>query len=200
MKHICKTLLGLVLMVFIFGGCQDPSRPEIPEGAKVEFVWGTDPQVSTRYDMNKESDRKLFYFKLSKYLLCLESNQNENNSYSYPKGYEDTYTNFNDAKEDYLKKLCEDTFERVFGTKYYKEGTTIDDLEKWTLKARDLASGLEDPYYSQLYFLAEDIGKTNYDTTIYEKYTDYLNENSFNEVEVHNEDIKIYVYWNYSTK
>lgn len=195
MKHTFKTLLGLVLVVFVLAGCSNPAGPEISEGAKVEFVWGTDPYLSTKSDLTNESNKTLLYFKLSKYLLCLESNQNENNSYSYPKGYEDTYTNFSKAEEDYLKKLCEDTFERVFGTKYYKEGTPIP-LEKWTIKARDLSSG-DDPYYSQLYFLAEDIGKTNYDTTIYDDYTDYLKKNSFNEVEVHNEDIKIYVYWNY---
>lgn len=192
MKHTFKTLLGLVLMVFVLAGCSNPAGPEIPDGATVEFVWGTNPQVSTTYGDGT------FYFKLSKYLLCLNSDQNENNSYGCPKGYEDIFINFDDANKDYYKKLCEDIFEEVFGTKYYEEGTTIDlknDLKKWTSPAKD--SENSNNYYSQLYFLAEDIGKTDYDKTIYENYLDYLNKNSFDEIEVYNKDIKIYVYWNY---
>lgn len=178
MKHFFRTLLGLVLMVLIFSGCEDPSRLEVPEGAKVEFVWGTSSQVGHQFENN------LFMKKIVRYILGLESDQNGNYYYSYPKGYDKDKYNELCNNEEYLKKFYEDGFEEVFGTKYYKEGTIIN-LEEWTRPAKDLTTGNDIPGYSQLYFLAEDVGVTN-DTK------------SLETIEVYNEDIKVYVYWKYT--
>lgn len=188
MKHTFRTLLGLVLLVFVLAGCSNPAGPEIPEGAKVEFVWGTNPQVSSNYK------DKLFYYELSRYLLGLESDQNGNNcSYKYPEDYKTKYEDYSGTSEEYFKKLYEDAFEKVFGTKYYKEGTSID-LTKWTSKAKDLLYP-EENFCSQLYFMMEDIGKEDYDKDTYKSYLDYLDKKSFSSIEVYNQDIKVYVYW-----
>lgn len=195
MKTHLKFLLGLVLMVLVFSGCEDPSRLEIPEGVKVEFVWGTSSQVTDTY-YTKDN---MIYSDLYRYFSDLHKDEEEKWVFEYPKGYDrDKYLELYN-NEECLKKLYEDEFEKVFGIKYYEEGTTID-LEKWTLPAKDLISGNTDPYYMQLYFLAEDVGKTDYDETIYDYYIDYLNKNSFDEIKVHNQDIKVYVYWYYSDK
>lgn len=191
MKTHLKFLLGLVLIVLVFSGCEDPSRLEIPDGAKVEFVWGTNPQVSNVY----MSDTT-FYVNFHRYFSALHQNKEKKWVFEYPKGYDrDKYLKLWDNEED-LKKLYEKAFEEALGNKYYKEGTIID-LTKWTSEARDLISGDIDPCYIQLYFLAEDIGKTDYDKTIYENYLDYLNKASLDEINVYNQDIKVYVYWNY---
>lgn len=189
MKHIFRTLLGLVLMVLVFSGCEDPSRLEIPEGATVEFVLDVNSQVSTNFDA------KTFYAHLSRYLLGLESDKNGEH-YEYPKDY-DRYNDFVNTSEEDFKKLYEDAFKKAFGTKYYKKGTIIN-LTKWTSPAKDLKAGDENPGYSQLYFLAEDVGKTDYDKTIYKNYIDYLDKKSFDKIEVHNENIKVYIYWEYT--
>ena len=110
-----------------------------------------------------------------------------------PEGYDGTkYLEFWD-NEEYFKTLYEEAFEEALGTEYYKEGTPID-LKKWTLPAKDLRTNST----IQLYFLAENIGKTDYDKEIYTDYMDYLDKNSFDEIEVHNQDIKVYVYWKYT--
>lgn len=205
MKTHLKYLLGLVFTVLIFGGCQNPSGPETPEVneppvietpednsnlTKVEFSQGKYPQVSAHV-----SD-KAFCSHLSRYLLGLYSDQNGNSYYKYPKGYDkDKYKELYN-NEECLKKFYEDAFEEVFGTKYYKEGTTID-LKKWTSRAVDLVESDEDEGVIttvQLYFLAEDIG-IDYDQDIYKNYYDYISKNSFDEFEVKNEDIVVYIYW-----
>lgn len=202
MKHFFRTLLGLLLVILVLAGCSSPVGPEIPEIpedntrlVKVEFVWGVNPQIFEVYDINNERGRKLFYYHLSRYLLCLRSNQNGNNQYEYPKGYEDKYKDFSGTSEEYFKKNCEDVFEEVFGTKYHQEGEEVN-LEKWTSKAKDLKV-TTDNVSSQLYFLIEDIGKADYDQDIYENYYDYICKNSFDKIEVKNENIKVYVYWKY---
>lgn len=195
MKHTFKTLLGLVLVVFVLVGCSSPAGPEIPDGATVEFVWGTNPQVTPNY---QDIDSEIYYAQCSRYLLGLKSDQNGNPCYDYPEKYEDEYRDFSSTSKEYgFKKFYEDVFGEVFGTKYYKEGKIIS-LKKWTIKARDLISGDTDPWYSQLYFLAEDVRKEDYETN--KIYLAYLKENSFDEIEVRNENIRIYVYWNYSNE
>ena len=120
MKTHLKHLLVLALMVLIFGGCQNPSDLNTDNLTKVEFKWGTTPQVSAHV-----SD-KLFCSHLSRYLLGLYFDQNGNSYYKYPKGYDkDKYKELYNY-EECLKKFYDDACEKVFGTKYYKEGTVID--------------------------------------------------------------------------
>ena len=160
---------------------------EIPEGAKVEFVLGTNPQVDSVSGSNIE-----IYLSLYRYFLDLHEEEGQW-VFEAPEGYDGTkYLEFWD-NEEYFKTLYEEAFEEALGTEYYKEGTPID-LKKWTLPAKDLRTNST----IQLYFLAENIGKTDYDKEIYTDYMDYLDKNSFDEIEVHNQDIKVYVYWNYT--
>lgn len=187
MKHTFKTLLGLVLVVFALAGCSNPAGPEILEGAEVEFVWGANPQIS------KINKNRLAYSHLYRYLSDLHENENGNYVFDFPEGYDEAryyamYDDINNYSDEYFKKLCEDAFEEVFGTKYYKEGTTID-LTEWTSKAVDLVESDEDEGFistAQLYFLAEDIG------------TNYNDIESLETIEVYNQNIKIYVYWKYN--
>lgn len=173
MKHTFRTLLGLVLVVFVLAGCSNPAGLEIPEGAKVEFVWGEDRYVN--------GNSGVFEDVVTRHLSDLHEEGKDNWVFEYPEGYDLVKYNdlYNNNKVEF-KKLYEKAFEEAFGTKYYKEGTTID-LKKWTSKARDLVEGC----CSQFYFLAEDIGK-NYDGI-----------KSLETIEVHNENIKIYIYWKY---
>lgn len=192
MKTHLKFLLGLVLMVFVFSGCQDPSRFEIPEGAIVEFVWATDSQVSSSISSNKQ-----VYSDLYRYFSDLHEEEKDKWVFKYPKGYDESeydelYMNKNND-DKYFKELCEKVFEEALGSKYYKKGTTID-LTNWTSEAKDLISGDSDPCYMQLYFLAEDVKKEK------DGYINYVESNSFDTIEVHNENIKVYVYWYYSDK
>lgn len=187
MKHIFKTLLGLVLMVFVLAGCSNPAGPEILEGAEVEFVWGANPQIS------KINKNRLAYSHLYRYLSDLHKNENGNYVFDFPEGYDEAryyamYDDIDNVSDEDFKKLCEDAFEEVFGKKYYKEGTTID-LKKWTSGAVDLVESDEDEGFistAQLYFLAEDIG------------TNYNDIESLETIEVYNQNIKIYVYWKYN--
>lgn len=209
MKHTFKTLLGLVLVVFVLAGCSNPAGPEIPEVneppvveipeenvklTKVEFKWGEEPDTTR---LNKD------YFSRSyaRYLLDLRSKSLDDCSYDcdyadgcgyvydYPEGYDRvSYKELRNDPERF-KKFSDDAFEKVFGTKYYKEGTVID-LGQWTAKAIDLVESAEDSgdiviTTTNLYFLAEDVGK-NYDN---------IEVKSFDKIEVKNEDIVVYVYW-----
>lgn len=184
MKHFFRTLLGLVLMVFVFSGCEDPSRLEIPDGATVEFVWGESPWVDSNIELNENS----FKYVVTRYLSDLHKDGGGNWVFEYPKGYDlDKYNDlYNNNKVDF-EKLYEKTFEEALGTNFYEEGTVINLTDMsgvdWTSPAKDLA---EKGFYSlQLYFLAEDIG------------TNYSDIKSLETVEVHNENIKVYVYLKY---
>ena len=85
----------------------------------------------------------------------------------------------------WFQKFSDDAFEKVFGTKYYKEGDKID-LTQWTSEAADLVNTDDhSTVVTFFYFLAEDVGE-NYEN---------IEVKSFNEIEVKNEDIKVYVYW-----
>lgn len=198
MKHTFKTLLVLVLVVFVLAGCSNPAGPETPEVneppvvetpeenvklVKVEFVWGTCPNVYL-----SES-----YFKRvwPKHLLGLRSKSlgdcdyDCDYVYDYPEGYDiNSYKELRNDKE-LFQKFSDDAFEKVFGTKYYKEGDKID-LTQWTSEAADLVNTDDhSTVVTFFYFLAEDVGE-NYEN---------IEVKSFNEIEVKNEDIKVYVYW-----
>lgn len=185
MKHTFKTLLGLVLVVFALAGCSNPAGPEIPEIPeddvklfKVEFVWDERNEGFENYAL--------------KYFLGLYCDEKENYFYGLPEGYDsESYSNLVKNDRERLKKLTEDAFEKVFGTKYYKEGTVID-LKKWTSKAMRISdkgkiSGIE----TWSYFSTEDISSAE----IYDIQS-YGTESPFDQVVVGNEDIVIYVCFN----
>ena len=201
MKHTFKTLLGLVLVVFVLAGCSNPAGPETPEVnetpvvetpedtsnlTKVEFRWGENPDTTR---LNEKSFLKSY----PRYLLGLRSKllgdceYDCDYVYDYPEGYDGvSYKELRNDPERF-KKFSDDVFEKVFGTKYYEEGTVID-LEKWTSKAVDLVNTSDEfgvTTTTHLYFLAEDVGE-NYDN---------IEVKSFDKIEVKNEDIVIYVYW-----
>lgn len=190
MKTFLKHLLVLALMVLVFSGCQNPSGPETPEDlTKVEFRWGEYYQVAGHTSTDGQ-----FYSYISRYFLGLRSKSLDDCDYDcdyvydYPEGYDSVSWQEIRKDEERLKEFYEDAFEKVFGTKYYKEGTTID-LKKWTSEAVDLVQSDEDEGVIttvRLYFLDEDVGLNSC----------YLSaEDSFNEVVVGSEDIVVYVYW-----
>lgn len=190
MKHTFKTLLGLVLVVFVLAGCSNPAGPEIPEVneppvvetpeenvklVKVEFRWGTEPEVGDLVSAF-ESYNPL-------YLLDLHFDQElKDYFYGFPEGYDlESYIELlNDTER--FKEFSKDAFETVFGTKYYEEGTVID-LKKWTShRATDL---IDKHIATRLQFSTTDIGKTDV----------HIVKDPFDEIVVGNEDIIIYVFW-----
>lgn len=183
MKTHLKFLLGLVLMVLVFSGCEDPSRFEVPEGATVEFRWCS--------CFEKEfTDKGTWELNYPRYLLSLSENE-ELKSYDYPKGYNPTSWGDLRSNKESFKEFSKSIFEKVFGTKYYEEGTTID-LTKWTSPTKDLVNCSDDnERYTSLSFFEEDV----------ESY-DFQKKKSgdFDYIEVRNENIVVYVYWNYYDK
>lgn len=198
MKTHLKHLLALALMVLIFSGCQNSSGPETPEVneppvvetpedtsnlTKVEFIWASSPCLDEP-NTNQSETRFRSYAPL--YLLDLHFDS-ELNSYAYglPEGYDKTsYSELIKDKERF-KEFSEDAFEKVFGTKYYKEGTVID-LKKWTSRAISLTStGTVSPFTERLYFSTKDISKT-----------ESLEAGEFfEEIIVGNENILVYIYF-----
>lgn len=179
MKHTFKTLLGLLLVVFVLVGCSSPVGPEfseVPEDdvklVEVKFIWDEQDTVFENYAL--------------KYFLGLYCDEEENYFYGLPEGYDpDSYSNLVKNDRERLKKLTEDAFEEVFGTKYYKEGTTID-LTKWTSKAMRISdkgkiSGIE----TWSYFSMEDITSEQKGL-----------ESPFDEIIVGSENIVVYVCFN----
>lgn len=192
MKHTFRTLLGLVLVVFVLAGCSNPAGPETPEVneppvvevpednarlVKVEFRWGTNHIVNWE-------DKNMFTFYSPIYLLDLHFDS-ELNGYVYdlPEGYIlNSYREFwKDEKDtEVFEQFLDNIFKETFGTKYYKEGTVID-LTKWTYKAKEL---LSNKWVSCLHF-------STIDLEVFDA------KDTFNEVIVGDEDIVIYVFWDF---
>lgn len=192
MKHTFRTLLGLILVVFVLAGCSNPTGPETPEVneppvvetpedtsnlTKVEFRWATKPNIDWRYE-------GMFELYSPLYLLDLHFDS-ELNDYVYdlPEGYtRDSYLKFwNDEKDtEVFKQFLDDVLKETFGTNYYKEGTVID-LKKWTYKAKEV---LGNQWVSCLHFSTTDL-----------KVFDV--KDTFDEVIVGNEDMVIYVFWDF---
>ena len=178
MKTFLKHLLVLALMVLVFSGCQNPSGHETPEDTakltKVEFRWGT------LHDIGDCVGRFETYTPM--YLLDLHFDSDLNSYvYDFPEGYDlDSYRELI-KDEERFKKFSEDAFEKVFGTKYYKEGTIID-LKKWTSRAICL---INTDYADCLNFSIKDI----YDAESYKA------REFFEEFVVGNEDILVYVFF-----
>lgn len=177
MKTHLKHLLGLVLTVLIISGCQNPSGPEIPEDmdnlTKVEFKWATCPEVGSWIGS--------FEGHSPMYLSGLYYDS-ELNDYAYglPEGWDwSDYVELFKDKERF-KKFSDDAFEKVFGTKYYEEGTVID-LTKWTYRAIRLT---DKKFADCLQFSLND--KTSEFGYV---------ENSFDQIVVGNENIVVYVFW-----
>lgn len=192
MKTHLKHLLALALMVLVFGGCQNPSGPETPEVneppvvetpedtsnlTKVEFRWSKYPDVG---------DWKGGFEKWSSlYLSELRLNSDPDlkaykYAYDLPEGCNDISSYIKFTEEEGFEKFSKDVFEKIFGTKYYKEGTVID-LKKWTSRAiclPDIVSA------ECLHFSFQD--KTNTKDTI---------KDPFDEIVVGNEDIIVYVFY-----
>ena len=138
MKHTFRTLLGLVLVVFVLAGCSNPAGPETPEViespvvetpeenvnlVKVEFRWATKSNIDWRYE-------GMFELYSPLYLLDLHFDS-ELNAYVYdlPEGYIlNSYREFwKDEKDtEVFEQFLDNIFKETFGTKYYKEGTVID--------------------------------------------------------------------------
>ncbi|MBQ5848606.1 MAG: hypothetical protein IIW49_06785 [Treponema sp.] len=199
MKHTFKTLLGLVLVVLFLAGCSNPAGPEIPEVneppvvevpevneppvvetpedtsnlTKVEFKWGTNTDVG--------STRGTFEAYSPLYILDLHFDTELNDYvYGFPEGYDlESYVELLNDKERF-KEFSDDVFEKFFGTKYYKEGTTID-LEGWTKIATD---SMDAVFESCLKFSTKD-----------NKEIGWTVEDPIDEIIVGNEDIIIYVFW-----
>ena len=202
MKKHLKFLLGLALIVLIFGGCQNPSGPETPEVNEPPVVETPEDnsnktKVEFKYYPNKIGTghsvtfgNKLFFDTCIRYFLDLRPRSLDDCDYDYSYNYKYVYEypeNYDDKLLDdveLLKKSFEDAFEKVFGTKYYEEGTTID-LTQWTSEALDLVDSYEEGITcTKLYFLAEDTG-INYKN---------IEAKSFDSIEVGNQDIVVYVF------
>ena len=184
MKTHLRFLLVLVSMIFVLGGCQNPAGPEIPvvetpedndNKTKVEFRWCTKRVISDIPDAEE-----LLEIYSPMYFLDLHFNSElKDYAYGIPEGYDlDSYLELLNSED--FEKFSDDTFEKVFGTKYYEEGTVID-LEEWTYKATDLVDKV---YAIRLYFLTKDFDGTN---------TSNIEENDFDKIIVGNEDIIVYV-------
>lgn len=185
MKTHLKHLLGLALMVLVLVGCSNPAGPEIetpvvetPEenvkSVRVEFEW-------------RILDEKISAY-IPQYLLDLHFDS-ELNSYAYgiPEGYDfDSYSKLYNNTELFLD-FFEDAFEQVFGTKEYKEGEVID-LKQWTSEAIRLnKEGKPSSFVDCLYFSTKDLCKT-----------ELLEAGEFfDEIIVGNEDILVYVFFDF---
>lgn len=191
MKTHLKHLLGLALMVLVLAGCSNPAGPEIetpvvetPEDnaklIKVEFRW------CTYYNKFKNTDGVKTYAPM--YLLDLHYESDlKSYAYGFPEGYNlDSYSKLlND--EEHFNEFSKDAFEKVFGTKYYKEGAEIN-LEKWTSKAIRLDSKNEDSGFRDcLCFSSEDIDSLE----------SFEVKKFFDEIIVNNEDIVVYVFFDF---
>ncbi len=199
MKTHLRFLLVLVSMMFVLGGCQNPSGSETPEvneppvvetpednsnKTKVEFRWCT--YYSKYIDNPSIYSINGFETYSPMYLLDLHSDSEGNYVYDLPEGYD--VPSYLDLRNDEVlfKEFSNDAFEKVFGTKYYEEGTVID-LKKWTSKAVDLISTNDTLItYAHLYFLAEDVETHIWNPEVLD---------SFDEIVVGNEDIVVYIYW-----
>ena len=189
MKHTFKTLLVLVLVVFVLAGCSNPAGPEIEvpvvEAAEdntrfyeVRFEWGKDPKGSKDY----------FDDNFPRYFSDLHKDEQGNYVYEYPEMYNDfeSYYKLMNNTEDF-EKFSSNVFETVFGTKTYEEGYKIC-LEQWTSKAIDLVRTSEElniHVSTCLYFLTERVEEPN----------ELSFENSLNEIIV-DKNITVYIYWN----
>ena len=191
MKHTFRTLLGLVLVVFVLAGCSNPAGPETPEViespvvetpeenvnlVKVEFRWATKSNIDWRYE-------GMFELYSPLYLLDLHFDS-ELNAYVYdlPEGYTaDSYLKFwkDEQGTEGFKQFLDDVLKKTFDTNC-KEGTEID-LEKWTYKAKEL---LGNQWVSRLYFSTTDLEVFDVKDT-------------FDKVIVGNEDMVIYVFWDF---
>lgn len=188
MKHTFRTLLGLVLVVFVLAGCSNPAGPEfseIPEDntrlVKVEFEW------CTYHKNHKNTDGVKTYAPM--YLLDLHwDSELKSYAYGFPGDYDlDSYSKLL-YDEERFNEFSKDAFEKVFGTKYYEEGTIVD-LKKWTSEAARLSStGVDVGFRDKLCFLTEDIDSIKSLET----------KKTFEEIEVGNEDIKIYVFFDFA--
>ena len=178
MKHTFRTLLGLVLVVFVLAGCSNPAGPEfseIPEDndklTKVEFRWAEQDENFENY--------------APQYFLDLHFDS-ELNSYAYglPEDL-DSYIELYNDKESF-KKFFEDAFEQVFSTKECKEGEVID-LKKWTSKAARVSSDgkTKIPAIDCLQFSLKDSEKPDV-------------QDCFDEIIVGNEDILVYVFFDFN--
>lgn len=200
MKHIFRTLLGLVLLVFVLAGCSNPAGPEVSEidkttvvetpednikSVKVEFSWGSN-FVNGQYLNPGIGDfgNQRFNQYAPMYLLDLHwDSELKTYIYSVPGEYTvSSYLELMDQEEDF-KKFSDDAFEQVFGTKTYKEGEVID-LTQWTSKALlSINNNVTKKYEDCLCFSLEPIAE-NDDV-----------KNPFDEIVVGNEDIKVYVFF-----
>lgn len=190
MKHTFKTLLGLVLVVLFLAGCSNPAGPETPEVneppvvetpevnvklTKVEFKW------STAYNISNSTRNVRTYIPI--YLLGLYyDSELERYFYDFPENYSlESYKSLIKDK-DAFDKFYNDTFEEIFGTKYYKEGTVID-LKQWESKA---ICCIAPEYADCLRFSTKDIyGRKEFDQIDIK-----------NSIEVGNEDMIIYITFN----
>lgn len=193
MKHTFKTLLGLVLVVFVLAGCSNPAGPEIPEipedavrSVKVEFSWGSN-FVNGQYLNPGIGDvgNQRFNQYAPMYLLDLHWDSDlKTYIYSVPGEYTvSSYLELMDQEEDF-KKFSDDAFEQVFNTNnIYKEGEVID-LTQWTSKALlSINNNVNKKYEDCLCFSLEPIAENGYV------------KNPFDEVVVGNEDIRVYVFF-----
>lgn len=185
MKHTFKTLLGLVLVVFVLAGCSNPTGPEIPEIpeddvklVKVEFVWD-----------ERDEDFEGYAFKYFSGLYFDETEQSY--VYDFPEDFDkNSYPELLENTKR-LKEVNDDAFEKAFGTKYYEEGTEID-LTKWTSKAKRITNkGVVSKMTTWSYFSTKDISSTE----IYDIKT-YGIKSPFDKIVVGSEDIIIYVCFN----
>lgn len=190
MKHIFKTLLGLVLVVWVLVGCSSPVGPETPEVneppvvetpeenvklVKVEFIWSS------------ANDEKIVP-SIPKYLLDLHFDVEQKSwLYGLPEGYTvDSYRELYNDKERF-NRFFDEAFKEVFGTKEYEEGREID-LTKWTSKAIRLTNKGEDSGIRDcLQFSFKDTGKTE----------GYYVKDPIDRITVGNTDIVVYVFWNF---
>lgn len=189
MKHTFKTLLGLVLVVFVLAGCSNPAGPEFSEIDKttvvetpeesirqieVKFEWGKDFEVG-----NCRGSFKMFFLG---YLLGLHPTQDFDGykyAYDLPEEYVPVFLDlFNEEDEERFRKLSNDALKLVFDTAYYKEGDIID-LGKYTSRAVCLAN----PRFADcLRFSTKDIDETE--------------KLDFKDIiEVCDTDMVIYVFW-----
>lgn len=179
MKHTFKTLLGLVLVVFVLVGCSSPVGSEFseidetlvvetPEDkarlVNVEFRWGSLPDIGDSVGS--------FETCAPRYLLDLHFDPEWNSLvYGYPEGYD----------SNYYKELIDGEII----TKSYEEGTPVS-LKKWTSRAIRLTSkGADSKYRDCLRFSIKDI----YDSE------SYKDREFFEEFVVGNEDMIIYVFF-----
>ncbi len=189
MKHTFKTLLGLVLVVFVLAGCSNPAGPEIPEvietpvvetpeenaqWVEVEFVWGTGQDKSI-YSYAPMYLSSLSYDEVSREFFYGFTGEDF-------KAYCDVYNSLVPESPEF-KEFYNNALKEVFDTKKYKEGDIIE-LEQWTSEAKRLKKDGSFSIYSEcLQFSLEDT----------EKHFDI--KNVFDVFEVGTENVKIYVFF-----